>query len=152
MAAPRPLFLSSESEFHLTADPICKLIAASQPFWGNMVAASGAGPKPIPQKLLNTNDLADAILYCLSPEASNAAEGIARMMQTESGVEAAVQSFYRNLPLDRMRCDFLTHEPAVWAYKKSLTKPLYLSKTAAQVLTGHLRIDPKSLLMLVLKI
>ena len=124
----------------------------SQPFWGRMVAASGAGPQPIPHRSLDAKQLADAIRYCLRPESLSAAENIARMMQTESGVKTAVESFHRNLPLDKMRCHMLPEEPAVWVYKKSLTKPLQLSKTAAQILIDQLRIDPKSLKWSVLSI
>ena len=117
----------------------------SQPFWGNMVAAAGAGPQPIPHRSLDANKLADAILYCLRPESLSAAENISITMQTETGVKTAVESFHRNLPLDKMRCHMLPDEPAVWTYKKSLTKPLQLSKTAAQILVDQLRIEPKSL-------
>lgn len=122
----------------------------SQLFWGRMVAASGAGPQPIPHRSLDANKLADAIRCCLRPESLSAAENIAITMQTESGVKTAVESFHRNLPLDKMRCYMLSDEPAVWTYKKSLTKPLQLSKTAAQILIDQLRIEPKSLKWLVL--
>ena len=124
----------------------------SQPFWGRMVAASGAGPQPIPHRSLDANKLADAIRYCLRPGSLSAAENIAITMQTESGVKTAVESFHRNLPLDKMRCHMLPDEPAVWAYKKSLTKPLQLSKTAAQILIDQLRIEPKCLKWLILSI
>ncbi|ESU10545.1 hypothetical protein FGSG_12581, partial [Fusarium graminearum PH-1] len=40
---------------------------------GNMVHAGGAGPDPIPFKALNNSNLAEAILFCLTPEASAAA-------------------------------------------------------------------------------
>jgi UDP:flavonoid glycosyltransferase YjiC (YdhE family) len=40
-----------------------------QPFWGNMVAAVGAGPNPIPHKSLTSQNLTDAISFCLNPEA-----------------------------------------------------------------------------------
>lgn len=109
------------------------------------MAAAGAGPKPIPHALLNANNLADAIRFCLQPGTSSAAGTIAEMMQAERGVKTAVESFHRNLPLNKMQCQILPDEPATWVYKKSLTKPLYLSKTAAQVLIDHLRIESKSL-------
>jgi hypothetical protein len=110
-----------------------------------MVAASGAGPKPINHKLLNANNLADAIRFCMRPETLEAAGNIANKAQAECGVKEAVESFHRNLPRDTMQCQILSHEPATWVYKKALTKPLYLSKTAAQVLAEHLRIDSKYL-------
>ncbi|EYE98736.1 putative sterol glucosyltransferase [Aspergillus ruber CBS 135680] len=116
-----------------------------QPFWGNMVAAAGAGPKPIKHTLLNANNLADAIRLCMRPETSTAAGNIANMMQAECGVQTAVESFHRNLPWDMMQCQILPDEPATWIYEKSLSKPLFLSKTAAQVLADHLRLDSKDL-------
>ncbi|RYO75320.1 hypothetical protein DL764_010490 [Monosporascus ibericus] len=51
--------------------------AGSQLFWGNMVATAGAGPAPIDQKSLTIDRLVEAIQYCLTPEASEAAGQIA---------------------------------------------------------------------------
>ncbi|KAE8353482.1 hypothetical protein BDV28DRAFT_157025 [Aspergillus coremiiformis] len=115
-----------------------------QPFWGKMVATSGAGAQPIPQRFLTAENLAEAIRYCLTPQAMNAAEDIAIKMLSESGVKSAVESFHRNLPLDRMRCEVLPDQPASWVYKKS-AKPIYLSKLATQILLDHSRIDSKNL-------
>lgn len=122
----------------------------SQPFWGNMVAVAAAGPEPIPQKALTATGLADAIKYCLRPEALTAARNIATTMQNECGVQTAVSSFHHNLPLDKMRCHILSDEPAVWAYKNSLTTPLYFSKTAARLLIDNSKIDPKELCLSVI--
>ncbi|GMG09575.1 unnamed protein product [Aspergillus oryzae] len=115
-----------------------------QPFWGKMIAASGAGPEPIPQKSLTAENLAEAIQYCLTPQAKEAAKDISNKMQYEAGVKAAVESFHRNLPLDRMRCQVIPDQPASWIYKKS-AKPVFLSKLAAQILLDHLRIESKNL-------
>ncbi|KAF7596058.1 hypothetical protein BBP40_003839 [Aspergillus hancockii] len=115
-----------------------------QPFWGKMIAASGAGAEPIPQKHLTAQNLAEAIRFCLTPQAMESAEKIAIRMQSEQGVKAAVESFHRNLPLDRMRCQLLPDRSASWVYKKS-AKPIYMSKLAAQILLDHLRIDSKNL-------
>ncbi|KAE8145253.1 hypothetical protein BDV25DRAFT_133954 [Aspergillus avenaceus] len=115
-----------------------------QPFWGRMIAASGAGSEPIPQKSLTPENLADAIRYCLQPQAMEAAEDIAIRMQSETGVKTAVESFHRNLPLDRMCCQVIPDQPAAWTYTK-YPQPIILSKLAAQILLDHLRIDPKRL-------
>jgi UDP:flavonoid glycosyltransferase YjiC (YdhE family) len=37
-----------------------------QPFWGEMIAAAGAGPKPIPHKQLTTENLTQAVSHCVS--------------------------------------------------------------------------------------
>ncbi|KAJ4298054.1 hypothetical protein N0V90_005953 [Kalmusia sp. IMI 367209] len=101
------------------------------PFWGDMVAAAGAGPPPIPHTSLDSKNLAQAISFCLTPEAMTSAHDISLRMSSENGVQAAVQSFHANLPLETIQCDVLPHLPAAWEYKKTRIK---LSKLAAQVL------------------
>ncbi|CAI6097607.1 unnamed protein product [Clonostachys chloroleuca] len=115
-----------------------------QPFWGHMVAAAGAGPEPIPQSQLNTKNLAEAIRFCLSPNALEAAQQMAAKMRAESGVERAVQSFYANLPLKQMRCDVLPSRAAVWKCKKG-KRQMKLSSMAVSVLTDNMRLDWKEL-------
>lgn len=105
-----------------------------------MVAKAGAGPEPIPHASLDPQILASAIQYCLTPEAAAAAQEIAVKMQAESGVLAAVNSFHRNLPLDRMRCSILPDQPAVWTYTQG-KQSLHLSKTAVNILIEHQRIE-----------
>lgn len=113
-----------------------------QPFWGNMVAAAGAGPAPIPHQQLTSDRLAEAIRYCLTPESSKAARNIPEKMMTESGVQAAVESFHRNLPLETMACDIIPNQPAVWGYGKG-KKPIKLSRVAAALVLSKLSIDRK---------
>lgn len=98
-----------------------------------MVAAAGAGPRPIPQRSLNAAKLADAIRDCLTDEASVAAKGLAGKMRHEVGVRRAVASFHANLPLHAMRCDVFPSRPATWIYKKSGQR-IKLSKAAAGLL------------------
>ncbi|KAJ5569933.1 Sterol 3-beta-glucosyltransferase [Penicillium hispanicum] len=120
------------------------LTELSQPFWGNMVAKAGAGPEPIPHASLNPQNLAAAIELCLTPEALVAAQEISIKMQSDSGVKAAVDSFHRNLPLDRMRCSVLPDQAAVWTYGKG-KRSMHLSKTAMSILIEHGRIDAKNI-------
>src|SRR5690349_11571181 len=98
-----------------------------------MVAAAGAGPKPIHERKLTAENLADAIRFCLTPEAAVAAQGIAEKMSAEDGVETAVRSFHDNLPVESMRCSLLGDRPAVWKYKRG-TASLNLSAAAAGIL------------------
>lgn len=112
---------------------------ASQPFWGTMVHAAGAGPMPIPQKMLNSQNLSQAIQYCLTPSALAAARGMAEKMRQESGVNQAVNSFHANLPLDKIRCDIMPTLPAAWSYKMG-SQHLKLSKEAAEILTVSRRV------------
>lgn len=108
----------------------------SQPFWGSMIAKAGAGPDPIPHASVSCDNLASAIQFCLTPEATAAAGEISLKMQAESGVAAAVDSFHGNLPLDRMRCAVMPNQVAAWTYKKA-RRPLNLSKAAVEILIEH---------------
>ncbi|KAK7537978.1 hypothetical protein IWX46DRAFT_608543 [Phyllosticta citricarpa] len=56
------------------------LMTSSQPFWGDMVAAEGAGPSLIPHRQLDSQNLTQAITYCLTPDASAAAQDVAAKM------------------------------------------------------------------------
>ncbi|KAK8141720.1 hypothetical protein G3M48_009998 [Beauveria asiatica] len=105
----------------------------SQPFWGNMVAASGAGPTPIPANQLNCTNLANAIRFCHTSAATSAAASLAERMKSESGVRRAVASFHANLPLESMRCDVLPNLAASWQCRIDGTQ-YKLSKAATQVL------------------
>lgn len=102
-----------------------------QPFWGDMIACAGAGPLPIPHKQLTSDNLKEAIAFCLTQDAKIAAQSLASRMVNESGVQAAVLSFHANLPLETMQCDLIGTASASWRYKKNY---LHLSKLAAQIL------------------
>ncbi|RSM17141.1 hypothetical protein CDV31_004034 [Fusarium ambrosium] len=115
-----------------------------QPFWGNMVAAAGAGPEPIPQKSLTVDNLVEAIRFCLTKEAAEAADKIAAKMRSEEGVKAAVASFHNHLPRDELECDIIKGQPAVWTCSKK-NRRLKLSKPAGEILSSHLKIDTGSL-------
>ncbi|KAG8423021.1 hypothetical protein J3459_009819 [Metarhizium acridum] len=110
-----------------------------QPFWGAMVAAAGAGPEPIPAQQLNATNLANAIRFCLTPDAAEASEAIAAKMKSECGVRRAVASFHANLPLNKMRCDVVPSLPASWLCKNKGLQ-YRLSKGAAEILVDAGRI------------
>lgn len=115
----------------------------SQMFWGRMVATAGAGPKPIPHGSLNSDNLADAIRFCLKPQALAAAKAIADKMRSESGVLRAVQSFHAQLAMEEQRCDILPGLPAAWKYRGRKAR-LKLSKLACEILKEHLKVaSPK---------
>ena len=116
-----------------------------QTFWGEIICAAGAGPPPIPYKLFTAIALRKAILVCLSAEAVAAASNVAFQLRSESGVEAAVESFHRNLPsVERLRCDMVPNQPAAWRYRKG-RKNLKLSKIAAEILCKNNKINRKRL-------
>ena len=102
-----------------------------QTFWGQMIASASAGPEPIPYKGLNSRNLADAIAFCLTPEAANAAKDIAQRMRNEHGVRQAVASFHRQLPRDRMGCEIVPQRSATWLYT-NCKHPIRLSSLAVE--------------------
>lgn len=107
----------------------------SQPFWGKMVHAAGAGPKPIPHKQLNSQNLAQGIQHCLLPGTKAAVAFMAAQMR-ERGVEAAANSFHSRLPIENLRCDLISGHVASWEYKKGRAR-IKISKAAAEILTQH---------------
>ncbi|KAM0703866.1 hypothetical protein Q7P35_008871 [Cladosporium inversicolor] len=109
---------------------------ASQPFWGRIVAASGAGPLPIAYRELSVDKLHNAIQVCRSAEAKVAAEAIATRMRQENGVDTAVRSFHHHLPMSLLCCDILPQHVARWIYtpKKSKRVRVRLSSEALIVL------------------
>lgn len=109
-----------------------------------MVARAGAGPKPIPHKDLNLENLTAALNYCISPEASKAALAISDKMKGDSGVKAAARSFHKHLPTEAMRCQVSDDKVATWAYS-SRGKRIILSHSAVEILSRHLRIDKAKL-------
>lgn len=115
-----------------------------QPFWGQMIANAKAGPQPIAYKALDSNNLADAITYCLTDEAVAAAKDIASKMRTENGVKQAVATFHRQLPHGEIRCDLVPQTPASWLYTR-LDRPVKLSHYAAEVLLKEHKVDRKHL-------
>jgi UDP:flavonoid glycosyltransferase YjiC (YdhE family) len=112
-----------------------------QPFWGDMISEAGAGPRPIPHKLLSGQNLFEAIQILLAPETKEAAQRISSQMANEQGVQA-VQSFHANLPFEAIPCNILHGQPAAWMYKKA---PIRLSKLAAQILIDNSVILPNDL-------
>ena len=118
-----------------------------QPFWGAMVARAGAGAhEAIPYKRLSSDALAEGIKQCLTPEAREAAETIAKSIAQEGdGAENAVESFHRHLPMrgtHSMRCSILRDHVAVWTLKHSNLK---LSALAAELLIEQKRFHWKDL-------
>jgi hypothetical protein len=113
-----------------------------------MVAAVGAGPNPIPHKELSVDILAQGIRYCLTEQATTAASTIAIKMGSEIGVQAAVSSFHRHLPLELLACDICPGQTAVWSYSTGDRK-IKVSKLAAAQLIAQGLLDPKQLKMYV---
>lgn len=55
-----------------------------------MVAKAGAGPPPIHHKLLNADNLAEAIVFCQTDTAKDAAEELGRKIRGEVSWSLAI--------------------------------------------------------------
>ncbi|KAM0752550.1 UDP-Glycosyltransferase/glycogen phosphorylase [Meredithblackwellia eburnea MCA 4105] len=113
-----------------------------QPFWGEMIARAGAGPAPINHKKLNADNLTESIQFLLKPDVQLAAEMLGKQIREEDGAKEIVDSVYRHLPLQDMRCDLVPEEVAVFWSDKEYIK---LSAFAAEVLIQARELDPKTL-------
>ena len=102
-----------------------------QPFWGSMMARSGAGPPPIPAKSLTASNLAAAIAFALKPEVLANASLLGHRIGEERGSDNGVRCFHDRLPLGIMGCSMSPHRTAVWKISKTDIK---LSALAATVL------------------
>ena len=75
-----------------------------QYFWGRIVSEAGAGPTPVPIGSLTAESLAEAIRFALAPRVRERARELSRRVALEAGPEETIASFYRELPLEAMRC------------------------------------------------
>ncbi|KAJ8129752.1 hypothetical protein O1611_g3876 [Lasiodiplodia mahajangana] len=107
-----------------------------QPFWGAVVSQAGAGPAPLPYESLTSQKLAQAIQFCLSPGAQEAASALACKIAAEDGVANAVDSIHHHLSKRPLQCDFFPDETAVWMYRKG-RKTIKMCRGVATVLRGH---------------
>lgn len=109
-----------------------------QPFWGEMVARLGAGPRAIPAKLLRASSLAAAITAALQPVALENARILGRILGKERGAENGMKSFLNRLPLGIMGCSVMPHRAAAWQIRQTDTR---LSVLAATVLRKEKLLD-----------
>ncbi|KAJ7969803.1 Sterol 3-beta-glucosyltransferase [Quillaja saponaria] len=67
-------------------------------FWGNKIHQKGLGPSPIPIYQLTVESLSNAIRFMLQPEVKYQTMEIAKLIENEDGVAAAVDAFHSHLP------------------------------------------------------
>eukprot|EP01112_Ceratiomyxa_fruticulosa_P019037 TRINITY_DN6167_c0_g1_i1.p1 TRINITY_DN6167_c0_g1~~TRINITY_DN6167_c0_g1_i1.p1 ORF type:complete len:704 (-),score=129.97 TRINITY_DN6167_c0_g1_i1:139-2250(-) len=70
-----------------------------QNFWGTCVSRMGVGPDPIHNKKLTADKLAEAIKFCMTPEVKQKAKELGEKLLSENGVENAIKSFHKKLPV-----------------------------------------------------
>ena len=61
------------------------------------------GPSPLCGETLETEDLVKAIEFISQQRVKNIAQETSGVIQNENGCEAALRSFHKQLPLERMR-------------------------------------------------
>ncbi len=70
---------------------ICPFLG-DQPFWGHQIERLGVGPKPLPQRQLNTDRLTQRIRALVSTHSyADRSADIARRLRSEDGVGRAVE-------------------------------------------------------------
>ncbi|ESQ33273.1 hypothetical protein EUTSA_v10005442mg [Eutrema salsugineum] len=67
-------------------------------FWGERIYEKGLGPTPIPIAQLNVENLSNSIRFMLQPEVKSRVMELAKVLENEDGVAAAVDVFHRHLP------------------------------------------------------
>ena len=111
-------------------------------FWGNVVEKNGAGPRPVPGKVLTTDDLVKALEFVHQPEVKAAAERIRDAILKETGCDDAVHAFHAHLPLSSMRSDLESTYAACYQLQQY---NLQISRRVAHVLTIGSRINETDL-------
>ena len=99
---------------------------------------AGAGPRPVPFKMLSAAALADAINAALEPEIQLKANELGDLVRKENGPETGAQSFHDRLPFGVMDCALAPGRAAVWRSRKAGVR---LSAMAASVLRKEGLID-----------
>ncbi|KAK1311087.1 Sterol 3-beta-glucosyltransferase UGT80B1 [Acorus calamus] len=69
-------------------------------FWGERIHQVGVGPAPIPISELTVEVLSNCIKFMLDPEVKLRAMELAKKIENEDGVAAAVNAFHRHLPTE----------------------------------------------------
>ncbi|KNB06496.1 hypothetical protein FOXG_07189 [Fusarium oxysporum f. sp. lycopersici 4287] len=116
-----------------------------QPFWGQMIAQAGAGPKPIPFKELTAEILASSIIFSLKTEVQEAVQKMAERIGAEDGARGTAVDFQERLDIDHLRCDICPDRLAVWRHK---TTGIHLSGFAAACLVDKGLLDPRGFKLL----
>ncbi|KAG8407672.1 hypothetical protein J3458_020412 [Metarhizium acridum] len=113
-----------------------------QPFWGAMIARAKAGPEPIRCKDLTSENLAEAIKFCLETDTQERAKELGHKIREEAGTDVGAKSFHKHLDIDSLRCSVAPCRPAAWRVRRTKIR---LSPLAASVLIDAGLIEYKDL-------
>jgi sterol 3beta-glucosyltransferase len=89
-----------------------------QPFWGQMIAKAGAGPVPVPFKLMTADTLANSITQALSPEIQKHAKLMADKIAVEDGATRATERIDGTLNSGLLRCEIYPDRVASWETRR----------------------------------
>ncbi|CAI7644027.1 unnamed protein product [Penicillium glandicola] len=89
-------------------------LICDQPFWATTIYNAGIGPSPLREKALSSEILVEAFQYCLRPAVKQVAFRLGQRIEEENGTKNAVQSFYRHLQWEKVRCSDNTTEPVIY--------------------------------------
>ncbi|MBK8783468.1 MAG: glycosyltransferase family 1 protein [Anaerolineales bacterium] len=82
---------TTSASLHAGIPTVTMPLAIDQFFWGERVYQIGVGTKPIPQRKLNAENLAQAITQALTDESMRArAKNVSVALSSENGIQAAV--------------------------------------------------------------
>lgn len=90
-----------------------------QPFWGRMVAQSGAGPPPVPFNEMTADSLAASISLALKPGLVDRAREMAKDIAQGNGAENTARRFQRLVADDQFQCDICPGRLATWRHTKT---------------------------------
>lgn len=93
-----------------------------QPLWGRAVVTAGVGVEPCPIAEVTSKRLSQAFKELCDPCIQERVHLLQERMQQENGVEEAVKSFYRHLPLAQMTCGLAHKHEKIAVYWDRITK------------------------------
>ncbi|KAI9909569.1 hypothetical protein PsorP6_014822 [Peronosclerospora sorghi] len=77
----------------------------TQRMWGQALVLAGVGIEPLEVDALTPGNLVHVFRVLLDPKLAHCARRLASKFSSSDAIEAAVSSFYSNLPLEGMTCD-----------------------------------------------
>ncbi|KAK4865792.1 hypothetical protein LT330_009225 [Penicillium expansum] len=89
-------------------------LLCDQPFWATTIHNAGVGPAPLREKALTSESLFEAFQYCRQPSVKQVALRLGQRIRGENGTTNAVQSFYRHLRWEKVRCSDTNTEPVIY--------------------------------------
>ncbi|POM68850.1 Sterol 3-beta-glucosyltransferase [Phytophthora palmivora] len=98
--------LSITSTCLAAAKPACVIYRnTTQRLWGQALASSGAGVRPLDMAALTPSHLFDTFHALIDPKLADCAKRFAPSFSSSDAIKDAVSAFYTNLPLHDMTCD-----------------------------------------------